>query len=284
MAKFSFFDFLEIPGKIYILDIGAAVLKSGPERYAALLAADRAHVYACEPDAAARAELGRHYPKNLTVLPDILGDGKPATWHETNCAPTSSLFEPNRELLDLFPSIGDFTRLLKATRVETKRLDDCAGIADCDFIKIDVQGAEIQVLANGPAVLKKCMVIQTEVCFMPLYRRQPLFGDIDLFMRANGYLFHTLAGAAARPIVPMPFADVRRPWMNQFAWGDAVYVRDFTRLDALTTEKQLKLAALLHEFWDSYDLAAFVLGEADKRLGTHHQADYVMRLSESGLL
>jgi len=284
MAKFSFFDFLEVPGTIYILDIGAAVLKSEREQYAALLAADRAHVYACEPDATARAELSRHYPKNLTVLPDILGDGRPATWYGTNCAATSSLFEPNRELLDLFPSIGDFTRLVKATRVETKKLDDCAGIADCDFIKIDVQGAEIQVLANGTGVLDKATVIQTEVCFVPLYKHQPLFGDVDLFMRAHGYMFHTLAGAAARPIYPMPFTDERRPWMNQFAWGDAVYVRDFTRLDAAATGKLLKLAALLHEFWGSYDLAAFILGEADKRLGTRHQANYVVRLSKFGLL
>ena len=284
MSKFSFFDFLELPAKIFILDIGAAVLGGELERYAALLAADRAHLYACEPDKAARDALSRHYPKNMTVLPDILGDGMPATQHETNWAATSSLLEPNRELLDLFPSIGDVTQLVNTVPVKTKKLDDCTGIEDCDFIKIDVQGMEIPVLANATNLLGKCTVIQTEVCFMPLYKHQPLFAEVDQFMRAAGYMFHTLDGVALRPMRPLPFRGERRPWMNQYVWGDAVYVRDLTRLQGLTTEKLLKLAALLHEFWDSYDLAAFILGEVDKRLATHHATAYLSRLTDSGLL
>ena len=284
MPRFSFFEFLPTVGKIHVLDVGAAVLEGELQSYAALLAADRAHLYACEPDQTARDELSRHYPKNMTVLPHILGDGKPATWYETNWPATCSLFEPNRELLDLFPSIGSLTQLVKTVPVETRRLDECCGIEDCDFIKIDVQGAEIAVLAGGPGALARCVAIQAEISFMPLYKRQPLFADVDRFMREQGFAFHTFAGIALRPLRPMPFHGERRPWMNQYAWGDAVYVRDPTRLAALEPAKLLKLAALLHEFWESYDLAALALEAADQQLGTRHATGYYSRLSKSALL
>jgi FkbM family methyltransferase len=283
MNKFSFFEFLDLPEKIFIVDVGAAV-DGQPERYAGLLEHDRAHVYACEPDEAARNTLPTHYRKNLTVIPDFLGDGRESTFYQTNRSPTSSLFRPNPAVLDLFPSIGDVTRVEAVRRVATKKLDDVDGIEDCDFIKIDVQGAEIEVLSNARRILDMSTLIQTEVCFLPLYANQPLFGDIDIFLRQKGFAFHTFAGVALRPFRPLPFTGERAPWMNQYAWGDAVYIKDPTQLGGVPVPKLFKLAALMHEFYDSYDLTALLLGEVDARLGTGHQAAYLAWLKGHGML
>jgi len=36
------------------------------------------------------------------------------------------------------------------------------------------------------------VLIQTEVEFVELYKGQPMFADVDIFLRASGFQFHTL--------------------------------------------------------------------------------------------
>jgi len=72
--------------------------------------------------------------------------------------------------------------------------------------------------------------------------------------------------------------------MNQYAWADAAYIKDLTQLGAVPVPKLLKLAALAHEFYDSYDLTALLLSTADARVGTGRQAAYLAWLKEHGML
>jgi hypothetical protein len=55
---------------------------------------------------------------------------------------------------------------------------------------------------------------------------------------------------------------------RQQLWGDAVYVRDFTRLAELSPERLLKYAAIVHDVYQSYDLAHKALMEYDRRRGS----------------
>ena len=57
-----------------------------------------------------------------------------------------------------------------------------------DFLKIDIQGAERDVLAHARAKLAETVAIQTEISFVPLYKDQPTLGDIDLELRGQGFL------------------------------------------------------------------------------------------------
>ena len=51
----------------------------------------------------------------------------------------------------------------------------------------------------------------------------------------------------------------------QSSWGDAVYVRDFPAFERPEPLALLKLAAILHENYRSYDLAARALAVHDGR-------------------
>jgi hypothetical protein len=62
--------------------------------------------------------------------------------------------------------------------------------------------------------------------------------------------------------------------MSQALWSDAVYVPDLARLDQLEPAALVKLAALLHEIYRSFDLCHLVLAAHDRRCGTSYAQRY----------
>lgn len=77
-----------------------------------------------------------------------------------------------------------------AIDVETVRLDAFCktnGVLAIDFVHIDVQGAELAVLRGAGAMLAKIRAIWMEVEAVPLYKGQPLAGEVEAFMLGNGF-------------------------------------------------------------------------------------------------
>src|SRR5262249_1968558 len=141
--------------------------------------------------------------RNQTFLPYFIGDGSERTFYLCAHSMTSSLYEPNMPLLSKFNQVDDLTRPVSQTRVQTKRLDDIPEIKNIDFLKVDVQGADLDVLRGAERHLKTCVAVFTEVEFIPMYKDQPLFADIDTYMRSQGFLLHSLAGPAGRALKPI---------------------------------------------------------------------------------
>ena len=163
--------------------------------------------------------------------------------------------------------------------VGTTRIDDIAEIDDIDFIKIDVQGAELPVLQNARRALSGAVVVQVEVEFVELYQGQPLFADVDLFLRAQGFQFHTFTGFGSRAFKPLaPQAGVNAGF-RQYLWSDAIYVRDWMRLDAVPEAKLRAYAILAHDVLKSPDLTHFVLTALDRRTQGSLADEFVFRLT-----
>ena len=81
----------------------------------------------------------------------------------------SSLYEPNEELLDFYNGFK-VAKLKEKKEIETITLDDFINkekIEDIDFIKIDVQGAELDVLKGATNTIKNVLKIVCEVEFIP---------------------------------------------------------------------------------------------------------------------
>jgi len=57
--------------------------------------------------------------------------------------------------------------------VATRKLDDIAEIGEMDLLKMDVQGAEREVLSHGAAKLRNTVAVQLEVSFVSLYQISP---------------------------------------------------------------------------------------------------------------
>jgi FkbM family methyltransferase len=270
-ASDRFADILGLPiPPIALLDIGA-MPEDAADRYEPLIAQGLAHVTGFEPNPREFARLsGRHGP--YRYLPIALGDGGTATFHLTRYPGCSSLLEPDPNMIDLFETIGcaDGARnfeVVSIERIPTTRLDDLKPDIRGDLLKIDVQGAELMILRNGRRLLTGTLVLETEAEFVPLYRDQPLFGDLQCFLREQGFLLHKFVDFGGRPFRPVrpknPFAPV-----SQAMWADAIFVRDFTRLAAYSDEDLIRAAAILHLIYQSYDLVGLLVREFDRRRQT----------------
>jgi FkbM family methyltransferase len=274
---FPIASFLPVLPRIRIVDVGA-VDTTEAAAYARLINALPCTVVGFEPGADDCDKLNaRNRPDHL-YFAHAIGDGSPRTFYECRAPYCSSLFEPNIALADKFQNLGELLSVVATRPLETKRLDDLAETAGTDYLKIDVQGGELAVLRGAVERLRDVLVVHTEVEFLPLYKDQPLFADIDSFLRSQGFVFHTLVpfGRAFKPLVINNNASA---WLRQIIWADVVYVRDFMAFSELAPESLLKLAAILHENYESYDMTALALEAYDKLMGSGLQTNYLRRLS-----
>lgn len=162
--------------------------------------------------------------------------------------------------------------------VQTHRLDDLPEVQGASFLKLDVQGAGLDVIRGASEVLKSALVVQIEVEFLPLYEGQPLFAEIDQAMRERGFVLHRLLGAGTRAFAPMLVDGDPNRGLNQLIWSDAVYLRDFMSLDELEPAELLRLAAIMHTCYGSYDLVYRILAAHDARAPGVYAPRYLNRL------
>jgi FkbM family methyltransferase len=236
-----------------VVDIGANPVDGDPP-YKAMLEAGLCEVTGFEPQVAALQKLDRKKGPRERYLPYALADGTERILHVCELEGMSSLLVPDPAHLALFNLFPTWGTVKERIPVKTRKLDDIAEIAALDFLKMDVQGAECEVLAHGHAKLKDTVVIQTEVSFVPLYMNQPSFGDMDLALRGLGFLPHSVTGTKIWPISPMVVGDAPNRGIRQLLETDMVYVRDFTRADAMSAEQWKHLALVAHHCYGSYDL------------------------------
>lgn len=261
---------------INILDIGAA-LGERPS-YQPLIDAKRARLIGFEPNPQECEKLNQTYGPPHRFFPYFVGDGGAATFHETNWNLTGSLYEPNTPLLEKFQNLAELVRPVAQHAVTTSRLDDIPDLGDVDFIKIDVQGSELPIFQNGLRVLGQTLAIQTEVEFVELYKGQPMFADVDIFLRQQGFQFHTFHGIAGRAFKPLVAKNDINATLRQLLWADAVFTRDWMQLDALSEAKLVKYAVIAHDILNSYDLAHHVLAALDRKTGKDQATAYLQRL------
>jgi len=267
-------DFLYNEGvplpEIRIVDVGAMDVGEN-EPWSRLVSGGAASLIGFEPNAAECAKLNSANRTNCHFLPHALGDGAAHTLYVGKESMTSSIFPPDAEVMQRFHNLWELSETIDEEPIDTVRLDDVAEAQPADFIKLDVQGAELLILENASETLKNTFAIQTEICFLPIYKDQALFADIDINLRSNGFSFHTMVGVGSRPYRPLIKDATTNRGFAQVIWSNALYFRDpgeFPALAKTQPEALLKIAVLAHELYGAYDFAALALqhyGAAQKQ-------------------
>ncbi len=82
------------------------------------------------------------------------------------------------------------SRYVGKERVLLRRLDSFAHYVEPDsalFLKVDTQGYEDRVLQGAAGLLDRCVGLQLELSFVPLYQGQQLFDGMLEILRARGF-------------------------------------------------------------------------------------------------
>ena len=141
---------------------------------------------------------------------------------------------------------------------------------------MDIQGSELNVLENAVNVLKTSVLVQVEVEFVELYEGQPLFSDVDSFLRSQGFQFHCFdGGVAGRAFKPLLIDnDATKPF-NQTLWADAFYVKDWMNLKKLSREQLVSYAILTYFVLGSIDLTHVILVHLDNVYSSNFRDKFI---------
>jgi FkbM family methyltransferase len=255
---------LSLDRLISIVDIGANPI-GGPPPYRSLLACGAGRLTGFEPQADAFARLLAASRPNETYLPYAVGDGGEHRLHICSASGMASLLEPDPASLALFHRFPEWGRVVETQPVATRRLDEIQEVDRIYYLKIDVQGSELSIFEGGRSKLGAEVAIHTEISFVPLYRNQPAFGDIDCFLRSLGFLPHGFVNINRRAIVPVLIDNDPYRGVNQLLEADIVYVRDFRYPEQMNDEQLKFLAVIAHCCYGSIDLAIHCLLQLARR-------------------
>lgn len=220
-----------------------------------------------------------------TALHDRRG---PLRLHVARDRGLSSIFEPNRGFLDEFPEADRFD-IVDIQQVEADTLDNqlrAHKTTDVDFVKADTQGSELLVLEGASSVLASSVTgVEVEVEFTPVYKNQPLFADVDTFLRGLGFLLFDLRPCYWKRGAGRSVGGPR----GQVIWADALYLKGLPALRAglaplapeLRKSKVLRALSICL-LYGYYDYALQIVRVAGDMIDADDRDAIEQRLRESG--
>jgi FkbM family methyltransferase len=179
-----------------------------------------------------------------------------ATLNLTRDPQSSSLYAPNPDMVRRYPELWRHEPR-GTTTVELTTVDEWAaraGVAAIGALKVDVQGAELDVLRGAGTLLPGMCIVEAEVEFQELYSGQPLFCDLASHLGAAGFelwrlreLVHCALEPAQRgePVFTLGDYVERTRLGGQLAWGNAIFVRrDLIDAGALGWQERVRGACV----------------------------------------
>ena len=177
--------------------------------------------------------------KSVTMLPyGVSGETGSQTLYVPTDPEAASLLKHNSAIGNKFDK-PQFFEIEHTEEIDTLSLGDALTNSDLqtvDYLKIDIEGAELAVLQSSPSVVAETLAIKTEVAFMEFRQGQPLAGDVDAFLRRSGFeLMDILSPAHWRRhgYVVDPFYSAETPPYSrgQIVQSDYLFFRDPDTLD-----------------------------------------------------
>lgn len=238
-------------------------------------------IFAFEIEKEVCAKMNTKAQKGVKYYPHALGSSnEKRKLYVTKHPMCSSLYKPNEPLISLYNNF-EVAYLKHETDVETISLDyfvDQQKIEEIDFLKIDVQGAELDIFKGGSQALNGVLQIVCEVEFIEHYENQPLFGDVCNFLNKYNLMFNKFLGLAGRSLKPI-IIDNNANYASQHIWSDAVFIYHVQKIPNLNDEKLLKLS-MLACLYGSLDLSFYCLSEYDKRHTSSFSKDWMNKIGK----
>lgn len=251
-------ELLALDAPLQVADIGARITKEVPV-YKPLLDHKVAHLHGFEPEPEAFEELKSAAGEGVSVYPYAIGKAGPATFYAHHIGALSSVFKFCASAANYLGKGFWVKRPITEHAMTLVALDGVDGLPKLDVLKMDVQGAELDVLEGGHKTLEDCVMIIPEVRFYRMYEDEPMWADVDQEMHAQGFVLHKFMHQKSVVLPSSQKSSYHKRKGSQLLDGDAVYIRNLEDPGALST-RQLKALALAADIVaQSYDLCAYCL-------------------------
>ncbi len=175
------------------------------------------------------------------VYPYFIGGSGTVDFHLYSDRGMSSTYEIDSEFSRAYfePS----PRLERTVTLEAVRLDDVVvkdKLSAPDFLKLDTQGSELDILRGSSRTLAETSLVEVEVEFYPMYKGQPLFADVDAFLRSHNFelLYLNRCFQQRKKF----YKGLSR---GQLIFGDVLYGRSTAKLGGFLPERIAKYIILL---------------------------------------
>ncbi len=182
-----------------VLDVGA---NDGPFATELRAAGYRGRIVSFEPQAAAFGRLAAASSRDSLWEASQLAIGIDDGTAELNVAgnsSSSSLLGMTDQHLESAPE----SRYVRTETVQVARLDSLAdGLvrsSDRVYLKIDVQGLELEVLRGAERTLGHVVAVDCELSLVPLYDGAPLLPEVVDFLASRGFALQSLEPVFADP-------------------------------------------------------------------------------------
>ena len=186
--KLAFFlKELSLPSKINIIDIGA---RSGLNKPYSYISENYYNIIGFEPDKNEFLKLIKKYKSRQYFNTAIFDKKKKSLFYLLDDKPASSLYEPNPLLGKKFENQHfEKRKVHKIFKIQTNKLDNFKNkITKLDFLKIDTQGSEFDILKGSSYFLKKYSpLILVETWSDEVYLKSKKFFDISKLLDKYGY-------------------------------------------------------------------------------------------------
>ena len=163
-------------------------------------------------------------------------DNKNIEFNINYCPYTSSVYLLNEKYENYFHTnkrntdylFKNVVKPMKRVNLKTRSLDSLVNdkeILPADFISLDTQGSEYEILYNSQNILKESILaISCEVSFVELYKDAKMFSDIDKLLIENDFfLVHLDTINIGCERIPSNFRGKGIPLQ-----GEALYLKDLS--------------------------------------------------------
>lgn len=229
-----------------------------------------------EPDEAECTALNGLFPF-ASFIPYAVGaqDG-PATFHITDVMSCSSLLEPDLDVLQRFPirSCFEVVRRLSVSIRSIESMIEEGLLQPLTFLKVDVQGAEYDILKGLGPYLDNVLAMELETQILRIYKDQRTLCDLIDFLGAHGF---RLRGVEPQGTFEGEVVEIEAFFTKQidclsredrrrvFAWeaitgcpqlpmmGDNPEIQSYPRLRRTLTDEDVVNAAMRREVRGLFD-------------------------------
>ena len=254
-------NFIESETPIQICDIGASPVDK-TDFIEELLINTNSKLIGFEPNNNEFQKLDKNSPKKKYYNFGI-GDGTEKILNVCKAVGMSSFLKPDLNYLKNFYGFEKWSEIINEIKVKTKKLTDIKD--EIDFLKIDVQGYESEVIKYGKDKIKDCLVVQLETSPTPLYKDEATFASTIVQLEKLGFSLHMFNNINTRSFKPTIISKNPYVGLHHLFQLDCVLIKNLKIIESYDADNLKKLILILFHSFKSYDLVDYLVRLLDKK-------------------